>query len=405
MVAKIAVIGAGWWSQGWHIPCLDRNPNAQLVAIVDRSEHPQSDLAPNLVSLSTLGEQYNTKVYHSVQDMLEQMGDQLDGVIICTPHSTHYQIGKEIYEYNNNNNNNNNKIKTKQQEKGDRPIHILMEKPMATDVDHAKALFELVQSNPETSFWVNHSANFRHQARVARDAVITNQLIGKIRHITCSMASPLMWLFQNPNNHVWNKPSGTMLGNGFAWAQSCHLLGWIYFVCGDLANPIKVFCAMNHEPTTGADMSHSATILCEDDIILNVSGTALLPGSQFAKTQIGKQVRVQIYGTKGAIVYEGDDNEPLSGRLEWRKKDGSIEVLTQDFLFENSSAEGYGAESVVNFVQLCCCNNNRDEARAAAPPPPPLPMNCADVWVGLRTVQTLEAMYRSHTLKAMVEVR
>ena len=38
--ARIAVIGAAWWSQGWHIPQLHRNPNAELVAIMQRSEQP-----------------------------------------------------------------------------------------------------------------------------------------------------------------------------------------------------------------------------------------------------------------------------------------------------------------------------------------------------------------------------
>ena len=387
MVAKIAVIGAGWWSQGWHIPCLDRNPNVKLVAVVDKSEHPTSGIEPNLISLSLIRNQYNnTQIFHSVQDMLQQVGDELDGVIICTPHATHCHIGQEIYTYNDTH-------RLLSQPKR-RPIHILMEKPMATDIDHAKALCSLVQSHPDTEFWVNHSANFREQAKIAQKAVSTNQVIGRIRHITCSFASPLLWLFQNPENVAWNKPSGTMLGNGFAWGQSCHLLGWIYFVCGDLVRPSKVFCAMTHDETTGADMSHSATVLCDDDIVMNVSGTTWLPGSH----DIGKQVQIQIYGSQGAILYEGDDSNPRSGRLELRNEDGSVHYLTDDFAFENLSTSGYGAESVVNFVRMCAAADKDDDDDS------PPPMNCANVFVGLRTVQTLEAMYRSHASKGMVDV-
>ena len=35
--AKIALAGAGWWSQGWHLPHLDAHPHADVAAIVDPS--------------------------------------------------------------------------------------------------------------------------------------------------------------------------------------------------------------------------------------------------------------------------------------------------------------------------------------------------------------------------------
>jgi predicted dehydrogenase len=33
--ARIAVIGAGWWSTYTHIPALQANPSAELVALCD----------------------------------------------------------------------------------------------------------------------------------------------------------------------------------------------------------------------------------------------------------------------------------------------------------------------------------------------------------------------------------
>ena len=38
--ARIAVIGAAWWAQGWHLPQLQRNPDAEIAAIMQRSEQP-----------------------------------------------------------------------------------------------------------------------------------------------------------------------------------------------------------------------------------------------------------------------------------------------------------------------------------------------------------------------------
>ena len=77
--ANVVVIGAGWWSQGWHLPHLHRNERARISAIVgeragvivlpttllsstltltlstaDSSPHPKSNLNPDLESLQSL---------------------------------------------------------------------------------------------------------------------------------------------------------------------------------------------------------------------------------------------------------------------------------------------------------------------------------------------------------------
>jgi hypothetical protein len=117
--ANIAVIGAGWWSQGWHIPHLHRNPGAHLTAIVDSALHPKSSLNPNLESLSVLSDKYGATTFSSVSDLLSDplLGPTLDGVVVATPHSTHYAVGEDIL-----------KESQKRQAAGKSPIHILMEK-------------------------------------------------------------------------------------------------------------------------------------------------------------------------------------------------------------------------------------------------------------------------------------
>ena len=58
------------------------------------------------------------------------------------------------------------------------------------------------------------------------------------------MYSPLLFLFDDPRNTGWVKPTGTMVqsdgsGNGFGWGQLSHLLGWVLFV-GDLEVEVHV---------------------------------------------------------------------------------------------------------------------------------------------------------------------
>jgi hypothetical protein len=129
-VANIVVIGAGWWSQGWHLPQLKRNQHARILAIVDSSPHPQSNLNPNLEPLTVLSEKYNCRIFSSVQELLNDtdLAPNIDGCIVCTPHATHFQVGKLLIDENN---------------KRERPIHILMEKPMTTNVDEAKEMHEV----------------------------------------------------------------------------------------------------------------------------------------------------------------------------------------------------------------------------------------------------------------------
>jgi predicted dehydrogenase len=107
-----------------------------------------------------------------------------------------------------------------------------------------------------------------------------------------------------------------------------------------------------------------------------------LPGNAHSHPPIPKKVQVEVFGDEGSLHYEGNDRDPSSGRLEIRNPDGGVEVLHEEFLFENLDNEGSGPESLQNFVQLCC--GNMDVYAGA------------DVRDGLRSIQTIDAMYRSH---------
>ncbi|VEU41371.1 unnamed protein product [Pseudo-nitzschia multistriata] len=348
--ANIAVIGAGWWSQGWHLPALNNNPRSNLVAIVDTSAQPKSKLNPDLEPLSVLAEKYNTVTFTSIEDFLNDsdIESNLDGVVVATPHATHYLIGQVLIE-----------VVKKRKVTNSKPLHILMEKPMTTDIEDAMTLYSLVEaeSDGESQFWLNHSANYRAQTAMAREAITSGRL-GSVRHVTASFASPLKWIFLDPENDGWNKPSGNMIGNGFGWAQTSHMLAFLFHILPDL-QPESVYCRMTHSKTTGADISHSATIECVDVatneiVLINLSGTTLLPGDQYADPPVAKLVQIDVYGNDGSLHYSGNDLDPSSGSLDYRPTNGSIEVLCDRFEFEGYDNENYGPESMQNFVELCC---------------------------------------------------
>jgi predicted dehydrogenase len=395
-VAHIAVIGCGWWAQGWHIPHLLQNENVIICALVDKVKQPTSDLNPNLVSMDELQEICNhCPVFTSVEELLQSDVGQheMNGALICTPHSTHYKIAELLIHEGM------NRIVARKTQL----LHILLEKPMTTNVEEAQKLHDLVHSywracsittrdKKDAGAYVqlNHSANFRKQAQLAQDMILNQHAIGSIRHINASMASPLSWLFNNPKNTTWNSPTEGMLGNGFAWGQASHLLAWIYYVAGDQAVPEQVFCRMNHSDTSGADVNHAATVMCRNNVTLSLTGTCLLPGNEHGDPPVGKEISIEIFGSDGALFYKGNDHDPSSGKLELRvgKNDktgaieGSTRVICDEFHFENTTQDGTGPESLKSFLEACW--GKQDYCQGASS------------LVGLKSVQTLDAMYRSH---------
>jgi len=134
--ANIAVIGGGWWSQGWHLPQLHRNESVKLAAIVDSSPNPTSNLNPNLEPLATLSQKYQTPTFSSVTDLLKDpsLGPTLDGALVATPHATHYEIGEQLLQEGR---------RRKQETSNYRPMNLLMEKPMTTNVHEAKEMYDV----------------------------------------------------------------------------------------------------------------------------------------------------------------------------------------------------------------------------------------------------------------------
>lgn len=365
--ARIAVIGAAWWSQGWHLPQLHRNPDSEIAAIMQRSEQPTAAafLKLTLETKTQLAKRYpGVPIFSSCEEMIadQETMAKLDGVIICTAHAQHMRMGKQFL---------------------DAGKHVLMEKPMTVDVAEARQLAaEARKRAPTQVFMVNNTANFRDQCFEARRLVEEGEL-GKIHHVMCYMYSPLLFLFDDPANDGWVKPSGTMVqpdgsGNGFGWGQLSHLLGWILKV-GNLE--VEEVTALTHRSEkSGADLTDAALMKCAEGISVSLSGSCSLPGDEHGEGT-GKLFDIKIFGSKGVLMYGGDDKDPSSGRLELRKHDGSKSYIAEGgFLMENTAAEGNGPESLLNFVAACRGLPFR---------------NGADQEVGMQAVRVLDALYRS----------
>ena len=108
--ARVVVLGAGWWTQGWHLPHLRRHADAEIVAVVDPCPNPRSAIS-TLISLKELGAKYGCATFESFDACLDS-GLEFDGVIVCTSHASHSKLGAQALAQGK---------------------HVLMEKPMTTD--------------------------------------------------------------------------------------------------------------------------------------------------------------------------------------------------------------------------------------------------------------------------------
>lgn len=451
-VVKVAVIGCGWWSQGWHLTHLSANaPHVKIAAVVDSSPVPMSTLSSKpLLSLVELSKKYNCPHYTSVEELLAdpEVGPTLDGAIVATSHASHFTVGTALLKEGVHRRRIAEAIEKEQAgadsvnaagTKRSRPLHkihhralhILMEKPMTTSFDEALEMYKMSMKYPEGAFIINHTASYRKQTFHAKK-IISSQL-GKIRHITATMNGGLMWLFDDKKNYSWvsktpwrkgveesatgdNANKMPMNGNGYGWGQLSHILAWIYTVLGaDIAVPTSVYCTMSYAANTGADISLAAVITCTDGITFSLSGTALLPGSQYADPPVGKRINIEIFGMNGCLLYGGDDRIPKSGRLELRKsapgkkEDGqAVFPCSEDgFYFEDGNQDGKGPGSMRAFLDACRvtaakydhsiaslekeCKGNTVALDDELEPTPLV----NDSLIGLRTVQIIDAMYKS----------
>lgn len=143
---KICVIGCGNWGQN-HIQTLDSLNS--LGGIVDSNK----DIINNL------SEKYPyIKAFTNLSEALKS--SYFDGFIVATPAESHYSIAKKILEAKK---------------------HVLVEKPLTLDINHAEELNKLSISN-NVNLMVGHLMIF-HQAINKIKELIINGELGNLQYI------------------------------------------------------------------------------------------------------------------------------------------------------------------------------------------------------------------------------
>jgi predicted dehydrogenase len=262
----------------FHIQGILESEQAELWAISDVNE----------ATLRMKADQYNIPVsryYTNYLDMLKYSG--IDAVSICTPNFNHFEIALAAIEHN---------------------IPFAVEKPVALNTEEAEILYRKAQESHLPNM-VCFSYRYKSAVRYAKSLIAQGSL-GKITHVYAQYLQgwaiddqiPLIWRFQK-----------SLSGSGALGDLGSHMLDLTRFLVSDIK---KIF-------------SHAGTLIKERTIIDsqeigqvdvddfchwmaqlegNISATSAI--SRFAYGR-GNYQRIEIYGTKGSLIYNLEEEDTL----------------------------------------------------------------------------------------------
>jgi predicted dehydrogenase len=342
--ARIAVIGAGWWSTFTHIPGLLDNPAAELVALCDADEERLRAAADHFGIART---------YTDVGEMLRQ--EQIDGAVIAVYHAAHYDVARACL---------------------DAGVHLMIEKPMVLQAAHARDLLERARARG-VEIIVGYPWHYTDTARRAR-AVIQSGALGPIQFVSSIFASMVVEFYRgNPEAYrsVFHYPvtgptertyaDANLAGGGQAHLQVTHSAGLLLWVTGLRAARVSAFMER-----------FDVAVDLVDAISVRFAGGAVGVVGSTGNIGVGGrgQNDLRVYGARGYLILD-----MIEGTLAVHMHDGARE-LTGPLPEGDRSPRFATARNLVDVVL------GRDHNQSPGE-------------VGLRCVELIGAAYQSAALE------
>lgn len=246
-VAKLALVGSGWWATEIHIPSIRQRADANLVSLCDTN-------SKRLIATSV---KYGVgKIYTDLGAMLVQ--EKLDAVIVASSNTSHYAVATACL---------------------DASLHVMLEKPMTLFAREAKALINLAAAKSR-SLIIGYPFNFTPYAIRSRE-VISSGAIGVVQYINLVYNSHMTPLFDS--NYVANfmvhgpdqYTNLELLGGGHGQVQLTHAAGLLSFVTG--LRPQRVNALMR-DFSPGIDLIDAVTVEFTNGAVGTISGSGKLGG-------------------------------------------------------------------------------------------------------------------------------
>lgn len=342
MTARIGIIGTGWWTTYAHLPSLAAYPDAEVVALADPSE----------ARLNGAADAFDiARRYTNPRAMLD--GEKLDGVIVATPHATHYALAREVLGYG---------------------LGLLLEKPMVLRASEARDLCALA-SEKGAPLIVGYPYHFVPQHRLLRERIAAGALgrLQLVDNLFASMvleyyrANPLAyakvfdWEVTGPLANTYSDPH--IAGGGQGHLQVTHAAALLLWLTGLHATEVAAFM---ERFDVQVDLCDAISVRFEGGTVGTLASTGGIPAQQSGH----QQLEYRIYGSEGYALLDA-----MAGTCTIHHNDGTVETLDPtppDATYPREATSRHLVDLLLGRVE-----------------------NQSDGEIGLRTVELLEAAYRS----------
>lgn len=334
---KLGFIGAGWWATTHHMPILAKRQDVEMQAVCRLG----SEL------LKVIQDKFNFPF--ATEDYKKLLQQDLDGVIVSSPHDLHYEHAKAALE---------------------RGLHVLCEKPMTLQPQQAWDLVHLAKKK-QLHLLVPYGWHYKPFIQKAKEWMDSG-CVGNIEYVLCHMASPAKGFFAGGGGppSQWkptiSKPEASTWqvkehGGGYSHGQITHSSALMFWLTGLRAFEVT---AQMSSPNSKVDMYNATTVTFDQKAIGTISGAATLPDDD------PFQIDLRIFGQEGVLLLDIERE-----RLELRRHDGKhqrLEVPRGDGVYQCDIPP-------IRFIELI---QNRG-------------INHSPGEVAARSVELIDAMYRS----------
>ena len=233
-----------------------------VVAAADVSEEARE----------TFETDFRAPAYEHYRKLLQSHGDELDAVAIVTPHTLHYDQAKQAIE---------------------RGLHVLIEKPMVTDIRHAVDLTEAANQQ-DVVLQVGYQRHFHPAFREIR-RLINSGRIGDLHTVSCYMGQD--WI--DLQRDRW-RTDPSLSGGGHLYDTGSHLLDALLWTTD--AIPKSVTAQMNYAAER-VDINTAGTVKLNRDGE-EVLGSLGLSGDG---VEVDPDEGYTYWGSDGMLTYSGQE--------------------------------------------------------------------------------------------------
>lgn len=272
-IFRFGVVGSGHWAQTAHLPAIEGNHGARLVAIAE----------PNTDNRRRASQRFTPdRTFTGHQDMLREV--ELDAVAIAAPHFLHHEIAMDCLSAG---------------------LHVLIEKPMTLTSQEAESLVAEAD-RAGLAIVVSYPWNYNEQCVWARDRIEAGD-IGEPMFLDCFFGSTVIDLYRGrPRDHRSFTVGGEFFGpqadtysrrdvsgGGQGQTQLTHALALGLFLTG--LTPQTVGCLMS-DLDTDVDVMDALMLRFSDGALGAFGSTGAVVPAEHTDT-----LQYRIYGTHGHI--------------------------------------------------------------------------------------------------------